>query len=372
MASSGLAGVVAGQSAICTVGEGGIGLHYRGYEITELANHASFEEVAYLLLNAALPTKNQLEDFTNKIIKYRSLPDTLTVLLEQLPATSHPMDVLRTTCSLLGSLEPETDPTTQQNDIAIRLISVYTSALLYWYHFHHSGLRITTNSNAKTIGAYFLELLHQQSPSQAQCAILNTSLILYAEHGFNASTFAARVTAATLSDFYSSICSAIGTLRGSLHGGANEAAIKLIEKFDNPTTAYTGIMEMLANKELIMGFGHRVYKDCDPRSAIIKSYAQRLAQDNPSYKQIFSIAETIESVMREQKKLFPNADFYSACAYHFCHIPTDMFTPLFVIARTPGWAAHIIEQRHDNKLIRPLSEYTGPRPRPFVSIDQRI
>ena len=369
--SAGLAGVVAGQSAICTVGHEGMGLHYRGYEIQQLAANASFEEVAYLLIFGELPTQNQLKVFSNKLIEYRVLPNEIKSLLELIPASAHPMDVLRSTCSLLGSLEPESDAAKQQHDIACRLIAIYSSALLYWYHFHQTGTRIATDSQQESLAGYFLEQLHQQAAEPLQQEVINASLILYAEHEFNASTFAARVTTATLSDFYSAICSAIGTLRGPLHGGANEEALKLIAEYDSVLAAEQGVQHKLNNKELIMGFGHRVYTTSDPRSDIIKVYAERLADLNPNKAVLYSISEKIEAIMRAQKGLFPNADFYSASAYHFCGVPTSMFTPLFVIARTAGWAAHIIEQRQHNKLIRPVSEYTGPAPREFTPIHQR-
>ncbi len=369
--TAGLAGVVAGQSAICTVGHAGIGLHYRGYEIHELAAQTEFEEVLYLLLFGELPTQTQLSHFNSQLIEQRHLPDTLKTHLEMLPANTHPMDILRSTCSLLGCIEPETEPAEAQYRIAARLIALYPSALLYWYHYHQSGSRISTVNDETSVAGHFLSLLHQGPVDPLQRQLINTSLILYAEHEFNASTFAARVTAATLSDIHSAMCSAIGTLRGPLHGGANEEALKLIVQYDSVSAAEHGILTKLANKELIMGFGHRVYTTCDPRSDIIKAYSAQLANKSSENALLFAVSEKIESVMREQKGLFPNADFYSASAYHYCNIPTDMFTPLFVIARTSGWAAHIIEQRQHNKLIRPISEYTGPAPRPVTPIQER-
>ncbi len=366
----GLAGIVAGQSAISTVGQSGVGLHYRGYAIEDLAELASFEEVAYLLIHGQLPNEQQLQDYQDQLIQHRHLPAALKTVLEQIPATAHPMDVLRTACSFLGTIEPETNPAQQQRDIATRLIGVFPAALLFWYHFHKNNLQINTDVNERTTAAYFLHLLHQAEPNPLQIRALDASLVLYAEHEFNASTFAARVTAATLSDFYSAICSAIGTLRGPLHGGANEEALKLINRFGSVQDAQSGMQSLLANKELVMGFGHRVYSVGDPRSPIIKSWAKKLAAqagDNI----IYPVSECIEKVMWDEKKLFPNLDFYSASAYHFCGIPVEMFTPIFVMARTSGWAAHIIEQRSDNKLIRPVSEYTGPKPRKFVRVTDR-
>ncbi len=367
--TGGLAGIVAGKSAICTVGLEGVGLHYRGYAIEDLAEQACFEEVAYLLIYGKLPTKKELQDYQHKLIKLRSLPDPLKTTLEQIPEMAHPMDVLRTGCSMLGTLEPENR---QHNlhDVADRLMASFPAILLYWYHFHRSKKRVNTELKDLGTAAYFLHLLHQKEPNPLQAKMLDASLILYAEHEFNASTFAARVTAATLSDFYSAICSAIGTLRGPLHGGANEEAYKLITRFKDPEEADKGIHQMLANKELIMGFGHRVYKTSDPRSKIIKNWSKKLAEKLGD-KKLFPISERIESIMWNEKKLFTNLDFYSASAYAFCKIPTNMFTPLFVMSRISGWSAHIIEQREDNKLIRPISEYTGPSPRKFPPIEKR-
>ncbi|MCH9644001.1 MAG: 2-methylcitrate synthase [Gammaproteobacteria bacterium] len=368
-ASAGLSGVVAGQSEISMVGQDGHGLHYRGYNVADLAQHACFEEVAYLLIYGALPTQKQLTDYQNKLASLRSIPEALKLVLQQIPADAHPMDVMRTACSMLGTLERETN-FKQQYAIADRLIALLPAVLLYWYHFHKSGKSIDTASKNRSTSSYFLQLLHGKEAAALPIKALDVSLILYAEHEFNASTFAARVTAATCSDFYSAICSAIGTLRGPLHGGANEQALKVIQQFNNPQQADVGIQDMLANKQLIMGFGHRVYKTCDPRSDIIKAYSKKLSEVSDDA-MLYAISETIEKRMWEQKSLFPNLDFYSASAYHFCGIPTQMFTPLFVIARTSGWAAHIIEQRANNKLIRPVSEYTGPPERDYIPINQR-
>ena len=366
---SGLAGVVAGHSGISTVGQEGTGLTYRGYHIEDLAEQASFEEVAHLLIFGTLPNKTELIDYRNQLRNKRNMPAALKTVLEQIPADAHPMDVLRTGCSILGTVEQESS-FDQQYDIANRLIAIFPAVLTYWYHFSHHGKRIETELDDDTTAGYFLRLLHQDEPDPLQVEVLDTSLVLYAEHEFNASTFAARVTAATLSDFYSAICSAIGALRGPLHGGANEEALKLIMRFNSVDEAELGIKEMLKKKELIMGFGHRVYKTCDPRSDIIKTYAKKLA-DQIDDDLIYSVSEKIENTMKDEKNLFANLDFYSASAYHSCGIPMEMFTPIFVLSRTSGWAAHIIEQRGDNKLIRPVSEYIGPSPHEYLPIENR-
>lgn len=367
--TGGLAGVVAGDTAICTVGKEGKGLTYRGYNIDDLAKHANFEEVAYLLIYGKLPTKTELAAYQAKLKKLRGLPDALKTVLEQLPANSHPMDVLRTGCSALGTLEQET---IQHNEYEIsdRLMAVFPSMLAYWYHFSKHNKRIDTVTDDEGIAGHFLHLLNGKKPDELNRRAVDVSLILYAEHEFNASTFAARVTAATLSDYYSAITSAIGALRGPLHGGANEAAMELIERFQTPDEAEKGVREMFAQKKLVMGFGHRVYTVSDPRSDIIKQWSKQLAEATGD-KNLYPISERIEKLMWDEKKLFPNLDFYSATAYHFSGIPTEMFTPIFVFARTAGWAAHIIEQRGNNKLIRPTANYTGPEPLTYIPIEQR-
>lgn len=367
--TGGLAGIVAGETAICTVGKEGVGLTYRGYTIEDLAEHATFEEVAFLLLQGTLPKSAELADFRDQLISRRGLPGALRVTLENIPATAHPMDVLRTACSMLGTLEPE-GKGRDELEVAVRLLAFFPSALLYWFQFLPSGTRIETSTNDLSLAAHFLHLLHDRPPSEEHQRALDVSLILYAEHEFNASTFAVRVATSTLADFYSAVTAGIGTLRGPLHGGANEAAMALIERFDSPDAAEIGLQAMLQCKELVMGFGHRVYKYADPRSAIIKEWARRLAGPATDG-HLFAIAERIEEVMRREKKLFPNLDFYSSLVYRFCGIPTPMFTPIFVLARTAGWAAHIREQRANNRLIRPTADYVGPSTRPFVPLAQR-
>ncbi|MDF1655792.1 MAG: 2-methylcitrate synthase [Coxiellaceae bacterium] len=364
----GLAGITAGETAIATVGKEGHGLTYRGYSINDLADHATFEEVAFLLIYGHLPTHEELDSYKDKLKSLRGLPDTIKKVLELIPADAHPMDVMRTGCSMLGVIEQENEKH-DQNMIADRLIASFPSMLTYWYQFH-KGNKIDTETDDDSIAGHFLHLLHGEKPDELIRRAVDVSLILYAEHEFNASTFAARVTVATRSDLYSAITSAIGTLRGPLHGGANEAALGLIEMFKSPDEAETGLKQMLKDKALVMGFGHRVYTVSDPRSDIIKSWAKKLS-DHVGDEWMYNVSERIEKVMWDEKKLFPNLDFYSASAYHFCGIPTDMFTPVFVMSRTSGWVAHIFEQRANNRLIRPGADYTGPDEREFVVLDDR-
>lgn len=366
---SGLAGIVAGETAICTVGHEGNSLNYRGYSVSDLAEHGTFEETAYLLIYGKLPTKTELKQYQDQLKALRGLPQNLKAMLEQIPASAHPMDVLRTGCSALGTLETEGSEHSQIN-IANRLMACFASMLFYWYHFSKSGRRIETQTEDASIASHFLHLLHGSVPEPIFASALDASLVLYAEHEFNASTFTARVVASTLSDFYSAITAAIGALRGPLHGGANEAAMELIESFHSADQAESGLLDLLAKKQLIMGFGHRVYKTSDPRSQVIKNWSRKLSEKNKNMS-LFEISERIESIMWREKKLFPNLDFYSASAYHHLNIPTNMFTPIFVIARTSGWAAHIIEQRANNKLIRPGADYTGPAPRDWLPLDKR-
>jgi 2-methylcitrate synthase len=369
---SGLRGQSAGSTAICTVGKSGIGLTYRGYAIEELADQATFEEVAFLLLEGTLPSQQQLAEFKKRLRGHRFLPPALKEVLERIPKNAHPMDVLRTGTSMLGVLEPE-GGFSRQNWVAERLLASLPSILCYWYRFtHDGGTRIELDSDEETLAGHFLRLLHDAKPSVEHQRCMDVSLILYAEHEFNASTFTARVCAATLSDFYSCVTGAIGTLRGPLHGGANEAAMELVSKFKTPQQAREVVREMLARKEKIMGFGHAVYRNADPRNAVIKEWSRRLAAtawDGDGY--LFAISEEVEKVMSEEKKLFANADFFSACSYHFMGVPTSLFTPVFVLARVAGWSAHIKEQRANNKLIRPSADYLGPDPRPYLPIGKR-
>ena len=367
--TGGLAGVVAGRSAICTVGTGH-GLNYRGYDIYDLAKNATFEEVSYLLTKGVLPTQSELETYKKELIKARALPEALKVVLRTLPKNAHPMDIMRTGCSTLGCLEPEADDFKDQDAKITRLMGIFPSILLYWHHYHVNGKEIDTTSSQDTIGGYFLEKLHNKQPSELWIKAMHVSLILYAEHEFNASTFVARIGASTLSDIYSAITAAIGVLRGPLHGGANEAAMELISEYKSVHEATRGIYEKLENKAKIMGFGHRVYVSNDPRNIVIKEWSRKLA-DDVGNSTIFPISEIIEKIMWDEKKLFPNLDFYSASTYHFMGIPTAYFTPIFVMSRTAGWAAHVVEQRGDNKLIRPNSEYIGPENRAYVDIKNR-
>ncbi len=367
--SGGLAGVTAGATSLCTVGKEGAGLTYRGYDIYDLANNACFEEVAYLLLHGKLPTQTELDAYIATIIANRGLPDSLKTVLEMVPANNHPMDVLRTGVSFLGNVEPEGD-FSNQNKIADRLLSCLPSMLLYWHRFHVDGVRIETHTDDDSISGHFLHLLHDKPPKELHRKSLDTTLILYAEHEFNASTFAARVITGTLSDMHSAVTGAIGALRGALHGGANEAAMALISKFDTPKEAAAGVLGMLQRKELIMGFGHRVYTTSDPRNAVNKKMSKALA-DDVGNTTLYPISEAVEKVMWDKRKLFANADFFAASVYHFMGIPTYLFTPIFVCSRITGWAAHIMEQRANNKLIRPTADYIGPSLQKWVAIKDR-
>ncbi|MEQ9546551.1 MAG: 2-methylcitrate synthase [Marinobacter sp.] len=369
LGGAGLRGQVAGETALCTVGKSGAGLTYRGYDIADLAEKAQFEEIAYLLLRGKLPTQQELDAYKQKLQSLRGLPAALKTVLEQIPKDAHPMDVMRTGCSMLGNLETEQD-FSEQDDKIDRMLAVFPSIITYWYRFAHEGVRIETDSDVDSIGGHFLELLHGKKPSELHEKVMNVSLILYAEHEFNASTFTARVCASTLSDIHSCVTGAIGSLRGPLHGGANEAAMALIQKFQTPDEAEEGLMGMLERKEKIMGFGHAIYKESDPRNAIIKQWSKELAEEVGDTV-LYPVSERCESVMWREKKLFCNADFFHASAYHFMGIPTELFTPIFVMSRVSGWTAHVKEQRENNRIIRPSADYTGPADAKWVPIDQR-
>ncbi len=367
--TGGLAGVTAGKTHICTVGKEGAGLTYRGYDIYDLADNASFEEVAHLLLHGKLPTQAELDAYIDRIKANRGLPEALMTVLEMVPKDAHPMDVLRTGVSFLGNIEPEGD-FENQHDVADRLLACLPSMLLYWHRFHTDGIRIDTETDDDSISGHFLHMLHDKAPKELHRKSLDTTLILYAEHEFNASTFAARVITATLSDMHSAVTGAIGALRGHLHGGANEAAMELISKFESAEAAVEGVHEMLARKDLIMGFGHRVYTTSDPRNSVNKKMSKALA-DDVGNATLYPVSEAIEKVMWDEKKLFANADFFAASVYHFMGIPTYLFTPIFVCSRITGWAAHVMEQRADNKLIRPAADYVGPGLQKWTAIEDR-
>jgi 2-methylcitrate synthase len=369
LAGAGLRGQSAGSTSLCTVGKTGSGLTYYGYDISDLANNSTFEEVAYLLLTGELPNQNQLNDYTAKLKSLRQLPPALKTVLEQIPKEAHPMDVMRTGCSMLGNLETE-QSFDEQRDAIDRMLALFPAIICYWYKFSHEGVRIETELDDDSTGGYFLRLLHGKKASELHQRVMSVSLILYAEHEFNASTFTARVCASTLSDIHSSITGAIGTLRGPLHGGANEAAMDMIENWETPEETRENILGMLSRKEKIMGFGHAIYRESDPRNVIIKKWSEKLAEECGDTV-LYPVSVEVEKVMWEEKKLFCNADFFHASAYHFMNIPTKLFTPIFVCSRLTGWAAHVMEQRSNNRIIRPSADYIGPDARKVTPIAER-
>jgi 2-methylcitrate synthase len=369
LGGAGLRGQSAGTTELCTVGLSGTGLTYRGYDISDLADNATFEEVAYLMFHGELPNQAQLDGYRAVLKANRVLPQALLEVLERIPASAHPMDVLRTGCSMLGNLEPE-DGFENQQRAADRLLGALPGIINYWYRFSHEGLRIETDTDAESLAGHFLQTLTGEKPSELHERIMDISLILYAEHEFNASTFTARVCASTLSDMHSCVTGAIGSLRGPLHGGANEAAMELIEKFSSAEEATAGILGMLERKDKIMGFGHAIYRTSDPRNVIIKKWAEKLAAEVGDTV-LYPVSCAVEKVMWDEKELFANADFFHASTYNFMGIPTKLFTPIFVCSRVSGWAAHVMEQRENNRIIRPSADYIGPEPRVLKPIGQR-
>ena len=369
LGGAGLRGQSAGETSLCTVGVSGTGLTYRGYDITDLAENTTFEEVAFLIFHGHLPNASELAGYKQKLKENRQLPGALLEVLEKVPASAHPMDVMRTGCSMLGNLEPEGDFSNQQQ-VADRLLGALPGIINYWYRFSHDDVRIETSTDEDSMAGHFLRTLKGDSPSELEQKVMDVSLILYAEHEFNASTFTARVCASTLSDMHSCVTGAIGSLRGPLHGGANEAAMELIEKFQTPEEAQTGVMGMLERKDKIMGFGHAIYRTSDPRNVIIKDWAEKLAE-SVGDKILFPVSCAIEKLMWDEKELFANADFFHASAYNAMGIPTKLFTPIFVCSRVSGWTAHVMEQRVNNRIIRPSADYMGPEPRTVIPIAQR-
>ena len=366
---AGLRGQSAGETAICTVGAAGNSLRYRGYDVVELAEQSTFYEVAHLILKGHLPTQAELDAWKAKLKPLRALPDSLKEVLERIPADAHPMDVMRTGCSFLGNIEQEGDFSNQQ-DVADRLLAAFPAIVVYWYRFSHDGVRIDTDSDEDGLGAHFLRLLLDRAPNEIEARVMDVSLILYAEHEFNASTFTARVCASTMSDLHSCITGAIGSLRGPLHGGANEAAMDMIEQYDSAEEAVVDVLSKLKAKELIMGFGHAVYRKRDPRNAVIKEWSKELS-DLAGDTVLYAVSEAVERTMKEEKNMFANADFFHASANHFMGIPTKLFTPIFVMSRVTGWCAHVFEQRANNRIIRPSADYIGPSDRAYVPIEDR-